>query len=73
MLNESTYLCSNLLEFVKGKGNHLRQNVQLDQEVIGNGLDGQFIVESETKIQGLKSGTEGLVRSLQTMSFLYCW
>ncbi|BAT93569.1 hypothetical protein LR48_Vigan02g270400 [Vigna angularis] len=70
MLNESTYLCSKLLEFVKGKGNHLRQNVQLDQEVIGNGLDGQFIVESETKIQGLKSGTEGLARSLQTMSSL---
>ena len=70
MLNESTYLCSKLLEFVKGKGNRRRQNVQLDQEVIGNGLDGQFIVESETKIQGLKSGTEGLTRSLQTMSTL---
>ena len=43
---------------------------QLDREVIGNGLDGQFIVESETKIQGLKSGTEGLTRSLQLMSSL---
>ena len=70
MLNESTYLCSKLLEFVKRKGSHLRQNVQLDREVIGNGLDGQFIVESETKIQGLKSGTEGLTRSLQLMSSL---
>ncbi|KAL2323866.1 hypothetical protein Fmac_022924 [Flemingia macrophylla] len=70
MLSESTYLCSKLLEFVKGKGNHLRQNVQLDVEMIGNGLDGQFIVESETKIQGLKSGTEGLTRSLQTISSL---
>nr|AFK49238.1 unknown [Lotus japonicus] len=70
MLNESTYLCSKLLEFVKRKGGHFRQNAQFDPEVIGNGLDGQFIVESETKIQGLKSGTEGLTRSLQMMSSL---
>ncbi|KAK7343253.1 hypothetical protein VNO77_11861 [Canavalia gladiata] len=70
MLNESTYLCSKLLELLKRKGVHLRQNVQLDLEVIGNGLDGQFIVESETKIQGLKNGTEGLQRSLQMMSSL---
>ncbi|KAK7310294.1 hypothetical protein RJT34_07714 [Clitoria ternatea] len=68
MLNESTYLCSKLLEFVKGKGGPLRQNIQWDLEVIGNGLDGQFIVESETKILGLKSGTESLTRSLQMMS-----
>ncbi|CAJ1977759.1 unnamed protein product [Sphenostylis stenocarpa] len=70
MLNESSYLCSRLLEFVKGKGSRLRQNVQLDLGAIGNGLDGQFIVESETKIQGLRSGTDGLTRSLQTMSSL---
>ncbi|KAJ1384743.1 myosin-4 [Sesbania bispinosa] len=68
MLNESTYLCSKLLEFIKGKGSYLRQSMQLDLEVIGNGLDGQFIVESEMKIQGLKKGTEGLTRSLQMMS-----
>ncbi|KAK7390727.1 hypothetical protein VNO78_18767 [Psophocarpus tetragonolobus] len=67
ILNESTYLCSKLLGFVKGKGGCLRQNVQFDLE---NGLDGQFIVESETKIQGLKSGTEGLTRSLRMMSSL---
>ncbi|KAK7270118.1 hypothetical protein RIF29_23033 [Crotalaria pallida] len=70
MLNESTYMCSKLLEFIKGKGGLLRQNVQLDTEFIGNGLDGQFIVESETRIQGLKNGTEGLTRSLQIMSSL---
>ncbi|WVZ22864.1 hypothetical protein V8G54_001408 [Vigna mungo] len=70
MLNKAHTLCSKLMEFVKGKGNHLHQNVQLDQEVIGNGLDGQFIVESKTKIQGLKSDTEGLARSLHTMSSL---
>ncbi|XP_057735889.1 uncharacterized protein LOC130951260 [Arachis stenosperma] len=70
MLNESTSLCSNMMEFIKGKGSHLRQNIQLDREVIGNGLDAQFILESETKIQGLKSGTDRLTRSLQTMSSL---
>ncbi|KAJ1385807.1 golgin subfamily B member 1-like [Sesbania bispinosa] len=68
MLNESTYLCSKLLEFIKGKGGHLRQNMQLDLEVIGNGLDGQFIVESEMKIQGLKKAPRVLTRSLQMMS-----
>ncbi|KAI5401978.1 COP1-interactive protein 1 [Lathyrus oleraceus] len=58
MLNTSTDLCSKLMEFVKAKG------------VIGNGLDGQFIVESETKIHGLKSGIEGLTRNLQMMPSL---
>ncbi|OIV91243.1 hypothetical protein TanjilG_30465 [Lupinus angustifolius] len=70
MLNESTYLCSDLLEFIKRKGGHLHQNIQLDIKFIENGLDGQFIIESETKIHGLKSGTEGLTRSLQMMSSL---
>lgn len=70
MLNESTYLCSKLLEFIKAKGGHLQQNIQLDLEEFGNGLDGQFVVESETKIQGLKSGIECLSRSLQMMSSL---
>ncbi|CAL0300488.1 unnamed protein product [Lupinus luteus] len=70
MLNESTYLCSDLLEFIKKKGGHLCQNTQLDIKFIENGLDGQFIIEAETKIQGLKSGTEGLTRSLQMMSSL---
>lgn len=59
MLNESTYLCSKLLELVKENG-----------QIIGNGLAGQFVVESETKIHGLKSGTEGLTRSLQMMPSL---
>ncbi|XP_058774730.1 uncharacterized protein LOC131649002 [Vicia villosa] len=58
MLNTSTNLCSKLMEFFKAKG------------VIGNGLDGQFIVESETKIHGLKSGIEGLTRNLQMMPSL---
>ncbi|MED6168432.1 hypothetical protein PIB30_011598 [Stylosanthes scabra] len=70
ILNESTYLCSNMMEFIKGKGSHLRQNIQLDREVIGSGLDGQFILECETKIQGLKRGTDRLTRSLHMMSSL---
>jgi hypothetical protein len=39
-------------------------------EVLGNGLDGQFIVESDMKVQGFKRGTESLTRSLQTISSL---
>lgn len=39
-------------------------------ELTGSGLDAQFIIESETKIQCLKRGTESLSRSLHTMSAL---
>lgn len=63
LLNESSQLCSDLLEFVKGKAGQLPEAKQ--------GLDAQFFVESEIKVQGLKRGTEGLTRSLQTMSALF--
>lgn len=63
LLNESSQLCSYLLEFVKGKAGQLPEAKQ--------GLDAQFFVESEMKVQGLKRGTESLTRSLQTMSALY--
>ncbi|BBG97876.1 hypothetical protein Prudu_007133 [Prunus dulcis] len=62
ILNESSQLCSNLLEFAKGKAGQLPESK--------NGLDGQFFVESEMKVQGLKRGTESLARSLHTMSAL---
>lgn len=69
LLNESTQLCSKLLDFIKGKA---RQIVEAKQgiEVINKGLDGQFVVESGMKIQGFKRGIESLTRSLQTMSSL---
>ncbi|KAI9118832.1 hypothetical protein K1719_010277 [Acacia pycnantha] len=70
MLNESSDLCLKLMEFIKGTGGQLLQDSRQELEVM-NGLDGQFIVESETKIQGLKSGIEGLTRSLQMMSVLF--
>ncbi|CAN6704912.1 unnamed protein product [Malus baccata var. baccata] len=62
ILNESSQLCSNLLEFVKGKAGQLPE--------ANHGLDGQFFVESEMKVQGIKRGTESFARSLQTMSAL---
>ncbi|KAF5742630.1 hypothetical protein HS088_TW09G00681 [Tripterygium wilfordii] len=69
MLKESSRLCSKLMEFIKGKGNQLLETIQ-DAEGIHNGLDGQFIVESEMKIHGFKRATEDLTRSLQNMSSL---
>lgn len=61
-LNESNHLCSKLLEFIKGKGNHQQEN-QL-------GLDSQFVVDCDMKVQSFKRGTESLIRTLQTMSSL---
>ncbi|TQE04912.1 hypothetical protein C1H46_009515 [Malus baccata] len=62
ILNESSQLCSNLLELVKGKAGQLPEAKQE--------LDGQFFVESEMKVQGINRGTESFARSLQTMSGL---
>ncbi|KAJ4719773.1 golgin subfamily B member 1 isoform X1 [Melia azedarach] len=69
MLNESTELCSLLLDFVKGKVGQLPETKR-GIEFIKNGLDGQLIVESDMKVQGFKRGIESLTRSLQTMSGL---
>lgn len=68
MLNESLQLCSNLLRFVKGKGNQFLESKQ--EEVMKHGLNEHFLVESEMKVQGLKRGVETLMRSLQMMSVL---
>ncbi|GMI87048.1 hypothetical protein like AT3G55060 [Hibiscus trionum] len=62
MLNGSTHLSSKLIEFVKGKASQLQETQQ--------GLDGQFIVESDVKVQCFKRGIESLTRSLQTISTL---
>ncbi|GKU91803.1 hypothetical protein SLEP1_g5620 [Rubroshorea leprosula] len=69
MLNESNQLCSRLLAFIKGKGNQ-QQETQHDLELFRNGLNGQFLVECDMKVQGFKRGTENLTRSLQTTSSL---
>uniref|UniRef100_A0A2P2ISV3 DUF7653 domain-containing protein n=1 Tax=Rhizophora mucronata TaxID=61149 RepID=A0A2P2ISV3_RHIMU len=69
MLNESTHLCSKLLEYIKGKTSQLTETRQ-GIEPMMNGLDGHFFVESDMKVNGLKRGTESLTRSLQTISSL---
>ncbi|GKV28556.1 hypothetical protein SLEP1_g37589 [Rubroshorea leprosula] len=69
MLNGSNRLSSKLLDFIKGKGSQ-QQETQMCLEVFRNGLDSQFIVECNMKVQGFKRGTENLTRSLQTMSSL---
>ncbi|XP_065622313.1 nuclear matrix constituent protein 1a isoform X2 [Quercus suber] len=70
MLNESTDLCSKLLEFIKGKAGQFLPDAKHGLEVIKNGLGAQFVVEAEVKLQGFKRGTENLTRSLQMMSTL---
>ncbi|KAJ8759864.1 hypothetical protein K2173_009965 [Erythroxylum novogranatense] len=69
MLNESGELCSKLLEYIQGKSGQLSESKK-GTEFATSGLDGQFLVESEMKIQGFKRGTESLTRSLQTVSSL---
>lgn len=69
MLQESNHLCSKLLGFIKGKGSQ-QQETQLSLDAFKNGLDCQFMVDCDMKVQGLKRGTESLIRTLQTMSSL---
>ncbi|XP_076913883.1 uncharacterized protein LOC143572682 [Bidens hawaiensis] len=55
MIHDSVSLCSKLIENIKEKG-------------LQNGLDSQFIMESDMKVQGFKRGVESLKRSLQNVS-----
>lgn len=57
LLNESTVLCSRLLEFSKQ-----------GTKVVRNGVDEQFLVESDMKLHGFKRKIEIFTRSLQTIS-----
>ncbi|GAB2215805.1 hypothetical protein Drorol1_Dr00020208, partial [Drosera rotundifolia] len=67
LLNESTNLCSKLLDFIKARGS---QNAETADwvEVKKAGLAGQFMVESDMKIQAVRRGAESVTRSLQVMS-----
>ncbi|KAF3646550.1 putative macrophage erythroblast attacher-like isoform X1 [Capsicum annuum] len=56
LLRENSQLCGKLLEYTK---ENVRQN---------GGIDGQFLIECNVKIQGLKRGIETLTSSLQTVS-----
>ncbi|KAE8712126.1 hypothetical protein F3Y22_tig00110264pilonHSYRG00379 [Hibiscus syriacus] len=62
MLNEIIHLSSKLMEFIKGKASQLQETQQ--------GLDDQFIIESEIKVQCFRRGIESLTRSLQIISTL---
>ncbi|XP_076900097.1 uncharacterized protein LOC143554129 [Bidens hawaiensis] len=55
MIHDSVHLCSKLIENIKEKG-------------LQNGLDSQFIMGSEMKVQGFKRGAESLTKSLQNVS-----
>ncbi|KAK9061226.1 hypothetical protein SSX86_018406 [Deinandra increscens subsp. villosa] len=55
LIDDSVHLCSKLIENIKERG-------------LQNGLDSQFIMESEMKIQGFKRGADSLTRSLQKVS-----
>lgn len=67
LLNESIQLSYKLLEHIKEKAGYYSDAKQ-GFEVIKYGLDGQFVVESDMKLQGFKRGSENLLRSLQTVS-----
>ncbi|XP_028126630.1 daple-like protein isoform X2 [Camellia sinensis] len=67
LLNESTQLCTKLLEYIKVKASQ-NQETKQGIEYMKNGLDGQLVVESDMKVQSFKRGTESLTRSLQTIS-----
>ncbi|GMP22822.1 hypothetical protein CsSME_00000664 [Camellia sinensis var. sinensis] len=67
LLNESTQLCTKLLEYIKVKASQ-NQETKQGIEYMKNGLDGQLVVESDMKVHSFKRGTESLTRSLQTIS-----
>ncbi|CAL1374378.1 unnamed protein product [Linum trigynum] len=69
LLNESTELCSKLLEQIKGNAGECLETAHR-MEFIRNGLDGHFLVESDVKVQGFRRGIESLTRCLQSVSYL---
>ncbi|KAL9227102.1 hypothetical protein vseg_002837 [Gypsophila vaccaria] len=65
LLNESTRLCSKLLESLKRVSRSLgKESTEVDRSC----LDSQFIMESDLKVQGFRRGTETLTRSLRNVS-----
>ncbi|CAN6978314.1 unnamed protein product [Brassica oleracea var. botrytis] len=61
MLSESTQLCYKLLKFIRER---------LSEDMHNNGLSEQFLIDSEVNVHGIRRGTEGLKRSLQTVHSL---
>uniref|UniRef100_A0A7N0V5V1 DUF7653 domain-containing protein n=1 Tax=Kalanchoe fedtschenkoi TaxID=63787 RepID=A0A7N0V5V1_KALFE len=69
LINDSTLLCSKLQAILKEKARPT-PDAQQAVDTIKNGLDRQFIIESDVQIQGFKRGIESLTRNLQTISVL---
>ncbi|XP_058204647.1 uncharacterized protein LOC131318721 [Rhododendron vialii] len=67
LVNQSNQLCAKLLEYIKVIADPNPETKQ-GIEFMMNGFDGQFIIESEVKLQGFKRGTASLTRSLHTIS-----
>ncbi|KAL8159807.1 hypothetical protein V2J09_001344 [Rumex salicifolius] len=67
LLAQSNNLCSQLLEYGKGRTVLSVETKEEVQAKVRN-LDGQFIVDCDIKIQGLRRGSESMSRSLQTVS-----
>ncbi|KAJ0816333.1 hypothetical protein HanPI659440_Chr00c15g0727901 [Helianthus annuus] len=55
LINDSVHLCEKLIENIK-------------ERALQNGLDSQFIMESDMKLQGFKRGAKSLTRGLQVVS-----
>ncbi|KAI7751206.1 hypothetical protein M8C21_021275 [Ambrosia artemisiifolia] len=55
LINDSIHLCQKLIENIK-------------ERALQNGLDSQFIMEADMKLQGFKRGAKSLTKSLQTVS-----
>lgn len=66
-LNECIQLCAKLLKHIKDKSGQ-SSNIKQGIEVTENGIDGQFIVDSDVRIQGYKRGAENLIQSLHSVS-----
>ncbi|CAH9091359.1 unnamed protein product [Cuscuta epithymum] len=56
LVKESTLVCEKLLEYTKC--------------TVDGGSQGQFVIETDIKLQGFKRGLENLSRSLQNVSFV---
>ncbi|GAB2276688.1 hypothetical protein Dimus_011404 [Dionaea muscipula] len=67
LLNESTNLCSKLLDFIKVRASLNAETTDWNG-VKRNGLDGQFVLDSDMKIQAFRRGAESVERSLQAIS-----
>ncbi|KAL8093285.1 hypothetical protein AgCh_035246 [Apium graveolens] len=65
--NECIQFCAKLLRHIKdisGQSCNIKQGI----EVTENGLDGQFIVDADVRVQGFKRGAENLIQSLLSVS-----